>query len=131
MGISQPQSRANVEGFSPVGDVKEVGAFFLKRREAIALVALVGLSATFAFAFDTLLPAFAVDVLNVGPRAFGVLVAALGVGSIIGALGSASLGRGAGAAAARAAGQVSGWSGASAGVTDCYRSELSNLPAAA
>lgn len=86
-----PRAQIAVEGFSPLGDAKELGAFFLGRREVAAVMALVGLSATFAFAFDALLPAFAIDVLHVGPGAFGILVAAFGVGSILGAIGFATI----------------------------------------
>jgi MFS family permease len=89
--IRRPRPRIVARTFSPVGDAKELSAFFFGRKEVAALMALVGLSATFAFAFDALLPAFAVDVLQVGPNAFGVLVAAFGVGSVLGAIGFASM----------------------------------------
>jgi MFS family permease len=56
-----------------------------------AIIALVGVSALFGFSYSVLMPAFAVDVLQVGEAGLGLLNAAIGVGALIAALTVASL----------------------------------------
>jgi MFS family permease len=56
-----------------------------------AIMALVGVSALFGFSYAILMPAFAVDVLQVGEAGLGLLNAAVGVGALIAALTVASL----------------------------------------
>jgi MFS family permease len=58
-----------------------------------AIIALVGVSTLFGFSYAVLMPAFAVDVLNVGEAGLGALNAAIGVGALIAALAVASLSR--------------------------------------
>jgi MFS family permease len=56
-----------------------------------AIIALVGVSALFGLSYSVLMPAFAVDVLQVGEAGLGLLNAAVGVGALIAALTVASL----------------------------------------
>jgi MFS family permease len=58
-----------------------------------AIVVLVGVSALFGFSYAVLMPAFAVDVLNIGEAGLGLLNAAIGVGALLAALTVASLSR--------------------------------------
>jgi MFS family permease len=58
-----------------------------------AIMAMVGVSALFGFSYAVLMPAFAVDVLQVGEAGLGLLNAAVGVGALIAALTVASLSR--------------------------------------
>jgi MFS family permease len=56
-----------------------------------AIIALLGVSTLFSFSYAVLMPAFAVDVLQVGETGLGLLNAAIGVGALIAALTVASL----------------------------------------
>jgi MFS family permease len=56
-----------------------------------AIMAMIGVSALFGFSYAVLMPAFAVDVLQVGEAGLGLLNAAIGVGALIAALTVASL----------------------------------------
>jgi MFS family permease len=58
----------------------------------LTLLGMVAVSNIFAFGYSALMPAFAEDVLNIGPEGLGLLSAAVGVGALIGALIVASLG---------------------------------------
>lgn len=50
------------------------------------LLLLLGLMGGFGFQYNTLLPVYAQSILHAGPREYGVLVSAFGVGSILAAL---------------------------------------------
>jgi MFS family permease len=56
------------------------------------MIALVGVTSLFGFFYATLLPAYAVDVLQVGETGLGALNAAVGLGALVGSLIVASLG---------------------------------------
>jgi len=56
-----------------------------------AIMAMIGVSTLFGFSYSVLMPAFAVDVLQVGEAGLGMLNAAIGVGALIAALTVASL----------------------------------------
>jgi MFS family permease len=56
------------------------------------IIALVGVSSLFGLSYATLMPAYAVDVLQVGEAGLGSMSAAVGVGALIGSLAVASLG---------------------------------------
>jgi MFS family permease len=58
-----------------------------------SLLALVGVASLFGLNFTTLLPIFARFILNVDSSGFGFLSAAMGIGSLIGALSLAFLNR--------------------------------------
>lgn len=58
-----------------------------------ALIALAGATSLFGFSYSVLMPAYAVDVLNVGEAGLGALSAAVGIGALIGSLLVASLTR--------------------------------------
>jgi MFS family permease len=71
------------------------GAFAYVRRESIILTFLLvsALFNIFGRSYITLLPVFAKDVLQVGASGFGYIAAGPGLGTIIGSLSLASLGR--------------------------------------
>jgi MFS family permease len=71
------------------------GAFAYVRREAVILTFLLvsALFNIFGRSYVTLLPVFAKDVLRVGASGFGYIAAGPGLGTIIGSLTLASLGR--------------------------------------
>ncbi|MGH2443098.1 MAG: MFS transporter, partial [Chloroflexota bacterium] len=57
------------------------------------ILALVGVASLFAFNFTTLIPVVADNVLHVGSSGFGFLMAAMGTGSLIGAISLAFMNR--------------------------------------
>jgi MFS family permease len=62
-----------------------------EHRATRAIILLVGVASLFGMSYAVLLPAFAVDVLNVGEAGLGALNAAAGVGALIGSLVVASM----------------------------------------
>jgi len=91
---SKPRERTN-RGSSLVGDVREGLAYIVHTPVVYSLLALVGVASLFGLNFTTLLPIFARahSLLNVGSSGFGFLSAAMGVGSLCGALALAFLNR--------------------------------------
>jgi predicted MFS family arabinose efflux permease len=57
------------------------------------IIALIAVSSLFAMSYGVLLPAYAVDVLQVGEAGLGALNTAVGVGALIGALSAATMSR--------------------------------------
>lgn len=55
------------------------------------MIVLVGISSLFGLSYATLMPAYAVDVLQVGEAGLGILSTAVGVGALVGSLTVASL----------------------------------------
>jgi MFS family permease len=69
------------------------GLEFIRRNETIlVLIAMVAVSSLFGIAYITLMPMFADQVLGVGSKGLGALMAASGAGALIAALGLAFLG---------------------------------------
>ena len=60
----------------------------------LALLGLAAVPAVFAMPYQSLMPAFALSVLDVGAQGQGLLMSAAGLGAVVGALGVASLGKG-------------------------------------
>ena len=75
--------KALLEGFRYVGAHTTI----------LALISLVGAVGLFGMSFITLLPAWAVDVLDGDVKTNGLLLMARGIGALLGALAIASLGR--------------------------------------
>lgn len=70
------------------------GMRYLAAQKAVrTLIALVGATSLFGISFATLFPAWAVDVLGGDATTNGLLLSARGLGSLLGALAIASLGR--------------------------------------
>jgi MFS family permease len=70
------------------------GLRYIRRHVVVrSIIALVGVSSLLGLFHTVLLPAFAVDRLQVGETGLGWLQTAIGVGSVIGALTVAALGR--------------------------------------
>jgi MFS family permease len=63
-----------------------VVAFIRSERRISTLVALTGLLSIFGYPFLTMMPVFARDVLHAGARGYGALMAAVGIGAMLGAL---------------------------------------------
>jgi MFS family permease len=65
---------------------KELLDYLLTRRELRLVLLLMTLVAVFAMPYYVLLPMLARDTLGVGPRGFGILMAASGLGAFLGGL---------------------------------------------
>lgn len=79
-------------GKSGLTDLKEGLVYLVNDRVIFGLVLMVALFSAFGFAYLTLLPVFAQDVLNTGPEGYGSLLAAQGFGALVGALSLAFIG---------------------------------------
>ncbi|MDO8669920.1 MAG: MFS transporter [Dehalococcoidia bacterium] len=71
---------------------KEGLSYIAGNRTMFALVAMEAIPAIFGWQYQTLLPIFAQDILNVGAAGLGLLGSAVGVGALIGSLSLAALG---------------------------------------
>jgi MFS family permease len=78
---------------SVFGDVREGIASVRQSRELSLVLAIVTVMSTVGFNFNVILPLLASSTLHTGPRTFGILSACFGLGALVGALGSATLGR--------------------------------------
>ena len=74
--------------------VRQAIAFIRGDARVSALVVLVAVFSVLGFPFIVLMPVVARDVLHTDARGYGVLMAAVGVGAMLGALGLAIRGRG-------------------------------------
>jgi len=72
---------------------REIVAFIRGDRRVSTLVTLTALLSVFGFPFLSLMPVFARDVLHVGAGGYGVLMASVGVGAMLGALAIAAFSR--------------------------------------
>jgi predicted MFS family arabinose efflux permease len=65
-----------------VRDLREGLSFVTGRRDIFRILLLVATFSLFGIPFITLLPVFAEDILNVGPRGLGILAGASGLGAL-------------------------------------------------
>lgn len=77
---------------STVQEIRQGLAYLLQNRPVLGLVSMVAAFNLIGFPYIVLLPAFAADVLRTGATGLGQLLAAQGVGALLGALGLAFLG---------------------------------------
>jgi MFS family permease len=68
----------------PLQETKDSLWYVWRHPIIMPLMALTGITAFFGFTYSALLPAIAVDVLNVGGDGYGFLNAAVGVGALLG-----------------------------------------------
>jgi MFS family permease len=76
-----------------VRGVREGISYARRSREVLLVLILVVVVSTFCLNFNVLLPVLAKQTLHAGPRTFGALSAAFGVGALMGGLLSAAQGR--------------------------------------
>jgi len=69
-----------------VKDIKDGFGYARQDRNIMSLIALVALSSIFIMPYAMLMPVFARDILNVGAKGMGILLASAGVGALVGAL---------------------------------------------
>jgi MFS family permease len=75
--------RDRVSGFA---SFKQGLQYLVGERRVLGLVSMIAISSTLTFPYLVLLPAIARDVLDIGVEGFGTLMAAQGVGALLGAL---------------------------------------------
>ena len=91
--IPNPPRRVREAGADVFGDIKE-GLVHIWRNDLVRVLLLITLVTTMlAMPFRFLLPIFVVDVYHGGPESLGLLLSMSGLGSLIGALFIAGLGR--------------------------------------
>jgi MFS family permease len=72
--------------------LKEGLTYLVTNRRVLGLVSMIALFSVFSFPYLVILPAYARDVLTIGVDGFGILMAAPGIGALIGALSLAAYG---------------------------------------
>ncbi|MGH7796963.1 MAG: MFS transporter [Candidatus Binatia bacterium] len=87
-----PPHRAETQRQSALVNLKEGLAYVWSTPAVLALMALAYVPRIFAVPYQTLMPVFQKDVLQIGPEGLGLLMAAPGVGAVIAVLTLASLG---------------------------------------
>jgi len=71
---------------------REGGRYILGDRRILALVLNTAMLSIFGFPYTVLMPVFARDALHVGARGLGFLMASMGIGAVVAALGVAVAG---------------------------------------
>jgi predicted MFS family arabinose efflux permease len=87
-----PPTSEHARKSSALANLKEGFAYVWSTPAVLALMALAYVPRVFAVPYQTLMPVFQKDVLQVGPEGLGLLMAAPGVGAVIAVLLLASLG---------------------------------------
>lgn len=77
----------------PLNAIKEGFHYVLQNRMVLTLISIIGIVGFFGMSFQTLFPAWAVDILNGDVKTNGWLRSSQGLGALIGALTIATLGR--------------------------------------
>jgi MFS family permease len=87
-----PWTRAESLG-SPIEGLLEGLRFMVRTREVALLMGLVGVYAIFGIPYLVLMPVIARDTLHSGAQGYGILLAAVGIGAIVGAVSLATAGQ--------------------------------------
>jgi MFS family permease len=87
-----PPHRGETTRQSALANLKEGFAYVRSTPAVLALMTLAYVPRIFAVPYQTLMPVFQKDVLQIGPEGLGLLMAAPGVGAVIAVLTMASLG---------------------------------------
>jgi MFS family permease len=82
-----------LRGTSTLSELKEGFQYVFSHPVIRTIIILVAMTSMFGFSFVTLIPAWAVRILQGNETTNGLLYSARGIGALIGALGIASLGR--------------------------------------
>ena len=88
-----PKKEARLESESgPLGQALEGFRYVWQHRRVLTILTLFTVVGIFGWSYSVLMPAFARDVLHLGARGYGLLMAGSGVGALLGALTVASAG---------------------------------------
>lgn len=92
--LLQTRSRGASKGRAGMLDsLGELRRYVRRDRLVLALLVIVAVPTLLGRPYQQLMPVFARDVLGGGPRLYGLLMSATGIGALFGALCTASLGR--------------------------------------
>jgi MFS family permease len=91
IAMRMPKFVAPLRKGSVWSEIREGLSYIRHNQTVYTLILVVSVSSLFGFAYATLLPAYAQDVLNTDAQGLGLLSAASGIGALIGALLMASL----------------------------------------
>ncbi|MGH9671156.1 MAG: MFS transporter [Terriglobales bacterium] len=91
--IRYPLPEASQDSASLMQKLSDGFRYVFERREMLSLVTLVGLASILGFPYLIFMPMFARDILHVGERGLGLLMAFSGLGAFLGATTIAYLGR--------------------------------------
>ena len=91
--IEYPPRTAGDDGAGMLEKLGDGFRYLFEQRAMLVLVTLVGLASIFGFPYLMFLPLFARDIIGVGERGLGLLMAASGPGAFLGAATIAWLGR--------------------------------------
>ncbi len=92
MTMRVPSIPTVVNRKSPGSDLLDGFRYIKSNQIVFSLILLALIPMMFAMPFQTLMPVFARDVLNMGPKGYGLLVSFAGIGALTGTLIVASLG---------------------------------------
>lgn len=87
--VPAPSSKPSRKGV--IGDIKEGFAYAMGNPKLLSLVVIVLIATLFGFSYWSLLPAWAVEALNVEADGLGILMTIMGVGALVGTLGLAGM----------------------------------------
>lgn len=90
--IRMPAQEPRVHAPSPIEGLREGLRFMTGTRAVTLLMVMVAAFSVFGIPFLVLMPVVARDVLHGGARAYGLLLAAVGVGAVVGAVALAMAG---------------------------------------
>ncbi|MDP7578981.1 MAG: MFS transporter [SAR202 cluster bacterium] len=91
--IGQVKSLLVQENRTFLGDIYDGLRYVLRTRIMISILVIASAGSLLSWPFRTLLPIFVVDLYHLGPDAMGLMLSVMGIGSLLGALTIASLGR--------------------------------------
>lgn len=92
LGMRLPPFRAPKRRGGALENIREGLAYIRSVRPVRALVWLIAAMSVFGFPYVMLMPVFARDVLHVGAKGLGALLAATGTGALLGGLALAAMG---------------------------------------
>lgn len=92
LGMRLPPFRAPERRGGALENIREGLAYIRSVRPVRALVWLIAAMSVFGFPYVMLMPVFARDVLHVGAKGLGALLAATGTGALLGGLALAAMG---------------------------------------
>jgi MFS family permease len=87
LAMIRTRERADpVTGMSAVHQLKEAFRFVLRERPIMVLLLLLAVVSLSGMAYSVLMPIFAEEILQAGPRGMGLLMGSAGVGALCGAV---------------------------------------------
>jgi MFS family permease len=91
MAVKTPEASSKRSRKGVIGDIKEGFVYAIENPKLLGLVILVLISTLFGFSYWSLLPAWAVEALNVQSDGLGILMTIMGVGALAGTLALAGM----------------------------------------